>query len=124
MPDARAPKPTGLILGAILEALLLLGFACFVGIDHAILFVGICGLFFGGVLVKTALTPSDPSAPPGVDPDHARIAAMNSTFPRSVVVAAVVVGVISLGVGTDRLHSFARDMVGLGPFMTEPLLPL
>lgn len=119
-----APKPTGFIIGAILEALLLAVFALFVGVDHAILFIGLCGLMFGAALIKTAITPSDPNAGPGVDPDHERIASINSLFPKAVIVSAIVVAVLSLGLGADTLHQFARDSLGFGPVMTEPLLRL
>lgn len=124
MSDASAPKPTGFIIGALLEGAFLVAFALFIGVDHAILFVGLCGLLFGIALIRTAITPSDPNAGPGVDPDHARIASINALFPKAVIVAAIVVAVFSLAVGTETIHEFARNRMGLDLFMTQPLLPL
>lgn len=124
MAASPSSKPTGLIIGAVLEGLLFVGFILLVGMDHAVLFIGLCGIMFAVALVKTATAPSDPNAGDGVDPDHARIAGINRMFPQSVVVAAIAVALFSLAVGTDTVHSFARDTLGFSKTMTEPLIRL
>jgi len=124
MAEAPTPKPTGFIIGAMLEGLLMIGFGAFIGIDHAILFVGLCGLLFSVAIMKTAITPSDPQPTDGKHPDHARIAGINRMFPQSVIIAAVAVAVFSLAIGTETIHSFARDTLGFSQQMTEPFVRL
>ncbi len=124
MTSSTSVKPTGLILGAVLEVLAMIAFMLFVGIDHTIAFVGLCGILFGIALMRTAITPSDVNAAPGVDPDHARIASLNSLFPKAVIAAAVFVAIASLMIGTENVHAFARDVLGFDVFMTKPLLQL
>ncbi|MEL7543526.1 MAG: hypothetical protein AAGJ70_07110 [Pseudomonadota bacterium] len=120
----NAPKPTGFIIGAVLEGLLLLLFGALLGADHALLFVGLCGALFAIAIMRVATTPSDPNAPAGVDPDHKRIAGINRMFPQAVIVAAVIVAVLSFVIGPDTIHTFAREVLGLPPTMTQPFVRL
>ncbi|MEO0619124.1 MAG: hypothetical protein AAFZ01_07565 [Pseudomonadota bacterium] len=118
------PKPTGFLIGAVLEGLLLLLFGALLGPDHALLFVGLCGAFFAIAIMRVATTPSDQHAPAGVDPDHKRIAGINRMFPQAVIIAAVIVAALALIIGPDTIHTFARDVLGLPPSMTQPFVRL
>ncbi|MEL6287723.1 MAG: hypothetical protein AAFQ42_07980 [Pseudomonadota bacterium] len=122
--DAQPPKPTGFIVGALLEAALIGTFLLFFGLDHVLIFVGLCGLFFALALLKVATTPADRHAGAGVDPDHARIASLNRLFPQAVLAAAIITLLASLLIGTNDLHALFRETFGFPQSMTRPFLPL
>ena len=115
-------KATGLLIGALMEGAVPLGFVFFVGFDHAVLFVGLCGLFFGVVLMTAVVVSPRTKRDGGETSNRTYATVLNRGFPQAVVIAAAAIAGVSLVVGPEGVHDFARDTVGFPEKLTTPFL--